>query len=63
MTASNNNGSAIRLQRENEELRIRLGELEETLSAIRNGEVDAVVVDGHRGQRVYSLQEGHRFFQ
>ena len=42
-------------QQENEELRARLAEAEETLRAIREGEVDAVVVSGSLGEQVYSL--------
>ncbi len=38
------------------ELRARLAEAEETLRAIRNGEVDAVVVSGAEGERVYTLE-------
>jgi len=37
------------------ELKLRLAEAEETLRAIREGEVDAVVVSGARGEQVYSL--------
>jgi PAS domain S-box-containing protein len=40
---------------ENEELRSRLHETEEILSAMRNGEVDAIVVSGEKGEQVYSL--------
>ncbi len=40
---------------ENEELRTRLAEAEETLNAIRNGEVDAIVVPGTDGEKVFSL--------
>jgi two-component system, sensor histidine kinase len=36
-------------------LRARLAESEETLRAIRHGEVDALVVDGVDGSRVYTL--------
>ncbi|HTS68306.1 MAG TPA: PAS domain S-box protein, partial [Terriglobia bacterium] len=36
-------------------LKARLAEAEETLRAIREGEVDAVVVSGPRGEQVYSL--------
>ena len=36
-------------------LRLRLAEAEETLRAIRRGEVDAVVVAGKRGDRVFTL--------
>ena len=44
-----------RLQQENEELRARLAEAEETLRAIREGSVDAVVVSGPHGDQVFSL--------
>ncbi len=40
---------------ENEELHSRLAETEETLSAIRSGEVDAIVVSGTKGEQVYSI--------
>jgi len=43
------------LQRQNEDLRLRLQEAEETLRAIREGEVDAVIVSGAKGQQVFSL--------
>jgi len=43
------------LQEENQELRRRLEEAEETLRAIREGEVDAVVVTGRRGTQIFSL--------
>ena len=39
-----------------ENLRARLGEAEETLRAIRSGEVDALVVSGPEGDRIYTLQ-------
>jgi signal transduction histidine kinase/CheY-like chemotaxis protein len=41
---------------EAQELRTRLAELEETLRAIRAGEVDAVVVESEAGEQVYTLQ-------
>ena len=41
---------------ENEELKARLRELEETLEAIRSGAVDAIVTSGPAGDRVYSLE-------
>ena len=44
------------LVRENEELRIRLAEAEETLDAIRSGEVDALVVSGDQGDQVFTLK-------
>jgi PAS domain S-box-containing protein len=40
---------------ENEELQSRLFEVEETLNAIRNGEVDAIMVSGAQGEQVYSV--------
>jgi hypothetical protein len=42
-------------RRELEALRHSLSEAESTLEAIRNGEVDAVVVKGEEGSRIYSL--------
>jgi PAS domain S-box-containing protein len=39
-----------------EELRARLAEAEETLEAIRSGAVDAMVVEGPDGPRVYTLK-------
>jgi PAS domain S-box-containing protein len=39
-----------------EELRVRLREAEETLAAIRNGEVDSLVVSGPNGNQVFSLK-------
>ncbi len=44
------------LNEEVRELRARLGEAEETLRAIRSGEVDAVVVSGPQGPQVYALK-------
>jgi len=42
------------------ELRARLSEAQETLDAIRHGEVDAVVVGGPSGTRVYTLENADR---
>src|SRR5215212_7703433 len=39
-----------------EELRARLVEAEETLAAIRNGEVDSLIVTGPNGDQVFSLK-------
>ena len=41
---------------ENDELRARLEQAEETLRAIRSGEVDALVIESAAGPRVYTLQ-------
>src|ERR1700728_4166257 len=43
-----------------EELISRLREAEETLEAIRTGEVDAVVIAGSHGQQVYTLENADR---
>jgi PAS domain S-box-containing protein len=44
------------LEAEVEALRIRLEEAEETLRAITNNEIDALVVNGPQGQQVFTLQ-------
>ena len=45
-----------------EDLRIRLEEAEETLRAIRGGEVDGLVVSGPEGDRLFLLKgEGHAY--
>lgn len=53
------------LQQENAELRARLEEAEDTLRAIRHGEVDALIVEGDPGPQVFILQgadvESNRF--
>jgi len=41
---------------EMDELKARLREAEETLEAIRSGAVDAIVVSGKAGEKVYTLQ-------
>ncbi|MDI1312266.1 PAS domain S-box protein [Prosthecobacter sp.] len=44
------------LRAANAELRARLEEAEETLRAIHNGEVDALVVQGESGTQIFTLQ-------
>src|SRR5437764_8407849 len=44
------------LAAEAQDLRTRLLEAEETLRAIRRGEVDALVVEGGRGEQIYTLK-------
>jgi PAS domain S-box-containing protein len=51
------------LAAELEDLRARLAEAEEVLQAIRNGEVDAVVVSGERGEQVYTLSGADRVYR
>jgi two-component system CheB/CheR fusion protein len=48
------------LEEEVEELRARLQEAEDTLSAIRGGEVDALVVTELSGEQVYTLRSPDR---
>ncbi|MFA6271178.1 MAG: PAS domain S-box protein, partial [Candidatus Paceibacterota bacterium] len=48
---------------EREDLRARLAEAEEVLNAIRNGEVDAVVVAGEHGEQVYTLCGANRIYR
>jgi len=45
---------------ENAELRMRLEESEDTLRAIRSGEVDAIVVSGVGGEQVFTLTNAER---
>jgi PAS domain S-box-containing protein len=49
-----------RLRRENEDLRRRLEEAEETIRAISGGEVDAFVVSGGQGDEVQTLGKADR---
>jgi PAS domain S-box-containing protein len=46
-----------------ERLRERLREVEETLEAIRSGEVDALVVNGPQGEQVYTLAGADRAYR
>jgi PAS domain S-box-containing protein len=50
------NTSNDNLLLENENLRSRLEEAEETLRAIKQGEIDALVVNGQNGHQVYTLK-------
>lgn len=49
--------------RDIEELRTRLAEAEETLRAIRQGEVDAVIVEGADGPKVYTLRTADHVYR
>src|SRR5512140_1482181 len=48
---------------ENEQLRLSLEEAQETLSAIRSGEVDALVVSGTDGESVFTLHGADRSYR
>ena len=55
-----NQGKKRRLKEENDVLRSRLEEAEQTLNAIRSGEVDALVIHGEMGETVYALEGAER---
>ncbi|MGE5621925.1 MAG: EAL domain-containing protein [Bacillota bacterium] len=55
--------SKSKLLADRDALRRRLAEAEEVLDAIRNGEVDAVVVHGERGPQVYTLEGADRVYR
>lgn len=57
------NSERIQLTAEIEELKIRLLEAEETLDAIRNHEVDALVIDGPEGQQVFTLEGAEKLYR
>jgi PAS domain-containing protein len=46
-----------------DELRIQLAEAQDTLRAIREGEVDAVIVSGSRGEQVFSLSGAESIYR
>ncbi len=52
-----------KLRAENDELRRRLEEAEEAIRAIRDGDVDAVIVSGTKGDRVFSLAETENLYR
>lgn len=51
------------LKAENQELRIRLEEAEETIRAIRDHEVDALVIDGSEGPEIYTLAGAEKSYR
>ncbi len=57
MTANNSHAlTGDQLALENEELRNRLAEAEDTLRAIHAGEVDAILVSTEQGEQIYTLK-------
>ena len=50
-----NDKALNRLLKENENLRIKLQEAEDTLKAIHEGAVDAIVVKGRKGEKIFTL--------
>lgn len=55
--------TTAQLLEENEQLRARLDEAEQTLDAIRSGDVDALVVTGPHGDQVFSLTGAERTYR
>ena len=55
--------SKMQLLAENEQLRAQLDEAQQTLQAIRNGEVDALVISGSQGEQIYSLAGAERQYR
>ncbi len=55
--------SRAKLLAEIEQLRARLDEAEQTLNAIRRGEVDAVVVSGPHGEQIFSLTGAEHLYR
>ncbi len=56
MPKKSTSGTQKHLAAENEDLRARLDEADETLRAIRSGEVDALVVSGAGGEQIFTLK-------
>jgi len=46
-----------------EDMRARLNEAEETLRTIRNGEVDALIVPGARGEQIFTLKSADYIYR
>ena len=57
------NKSKAQLLKENEELRIQLEEANETIDAIRTGQVDALVVQGQDGHQLYTLKSADQTYR
>src|ERR1700761_3049043 len=51
------------LSAENQELLWQLDEAKDTIDAIRNGHVDAIVVNGQAGHRIYSLKTADQTYR
>ncbi len=56
MIMNSNQHSLEQLLSENQNLQRRLSEAEDTLAAIQNGEVDAIVVSHTNGEHIFSLK-------
>lgn len=51
------------LAAENEQLRIQLEEANETIQAIRTGQIDALVVEGNQGHEIYTLKTADQTYR
>ncbi|HZY80069.1 MAG TPA: ATP-binding protein [Cyclobacteriaceae bacterium] len=58
-----NDLSRASMQREIDQLQAQLNEAKETLEAIRNGEVDALVVNDHQGLSLFTLRSADRSYR
>jgi hypothetical protein len=63
MKKTNDHRTKSRLLDEIEQLRARLDEAEQTLQAIRSGDVDALVVEGPRGESIFSLTGAEHIYR
>lgn len=54
------NNNIEKLKQENLELRLMLDEAQETLRAIRSGEVDALVVTSDEGEKIFTLESAEK---
>ena len=61
--ANRDHRTSRELLEENAELRTRLDEAEQTLAAIRSGDVDALVVSGPHGDQVFTLTGAERTYR
>ncbi len=55
MSTKTKENSTAKLKLENQNLRLRLAEAEDAINAIRNGEIDAIVVQGEHGNQIFTL--------
>jgi hypothetical protein len=63
MKKTNDHRTKSRLLDEIEQLRAKLDEAEQTLQAIRSGDVDALVVEGPRGESIFSLTGAEHIYR
>jgi PAS domain S-box-containing protein len=62
-TQENYNKKFMHLEAELEELRLQLEEANETISAIRSGQIDAIVVNGKNGHQVFTLKSADHTYR